>query len=326
METSAMLFLNIQEEIEECRRILREEFNSDIELIKQIGDHVLQRPGKMLRPAIVIASAKICGCTNTVSMARVAAVLEILHNATLIHDDSIDHASTRRGQVTINQKWDHQSAVLMGDYLYAKALNIFLKEDNLEMMKILGEAIISMCEAEMYQIQVNFNPDISEENHIKLIEGKTAALVAVGCRLGAILGRADEQLKQAFVEFGMRIGTAFQIVDDLFDYTADSGQVGKPVGHDLREGKVTLPLIYALQQAKSTERITISRLILNRSITPEVWLAIKSFVGKYNGIEYARNRASQLIREGLSFAAAFPQSLFKLSMIHLARYVLKRVR
>ncbi len=324
MDKFTMLFLNVQDELDLCRQILRDEFRSDITLVNQIGDHVLQRPGKMLRPAVVIASAKVCGCANSLSMARVAAVLEMMHNATLVHDDSIDHAKTRRGVETVHQKWDHQTAVLMGDYLYAKALNTLLKEDNLELMKILGEATVRMCEAEIFQLEMNFNPNITEAQYFKIIDGKTAALVMAGCQLGAVLGNANPALKYAFGQFGQRIGLAFQIIDDLFDYTAEAQEVGKPVGHDLREGKITLPLIHAFQQAAPHETGPIKEMIRARQITDDLWTAAKNMAQRYDGLTYAHRKAHQLISEGLVFAEAFPQSLFKLTMMHLAQYILKR--
>lgn len=324
LDKFTMLFLNIREEMDACKRILREEFNSDIELVDEIGQYVITRPGKMLRPAVVIASAKVCGCTDVESMARVAACLEMMHNATLVQDDAIDHAETRRGEETVHKKWDLQSAVLMGDYLYAKALNTILKQDSLEMMKILGNATVSMCEAEMYQVQLNYDPDITEANYFRVVEGKTAGLVAAGCQLGAVLGEADEPLKKAFGEFGFRIGTAFQIIDDLFDYTSDAKQVGKPVGHDLREGKVTLPLIYTLHQTDATTRDKIRQIVRSRKISPDDWTFVREQVERHGGIEYSHKMAYGLISEALEYAHTFPQSLFKLTMMHLAQYVLKR--
>jgi len=258
-------------------------------------------------------------------MARVAAVIEMLHNATLIHDDVIDNADSRRGQTSVHQKWDRQSSVLMGDYLYAKSLRILLKENSLELMKILGQATVQMCEAEMYQQQMGFNADINEEQYFRLIDGKTAALVSAGCQLGASLSpETNQRLKDAFRNFGKLIGIAFQIIDDLFDYTTDSNRIGKPVGHDLIEGKVTLPLIFTLTQLPSSEREKICKSIETRDITPEIWCHIKTKVKKYGGVDYARTQANRFINEAIELTNIFPQSVFKVSITHLARYVLKR--
>ena len=183
----SMLLLNVQTELEVCKRIMREEFQSEVQLINEISEYVIQRPGKMLRPAVVIASAKTCGCKNVESMARVAAVLEMMHNATLIHDDAIDNSETRRGLPAVHQKWNTQAAILAGDYLFAKALNTLLKENRIELLKILGDATVRMCEAELYQSEINFNPDIAEANYFRLVEGKTANLVAAGCKLCAVI-------------------------------------------------------------------------------------------------------------------------------------------
>lgn len=320
----SMLLLNIQSELEMCQQIMRDEFQSDVTMINDIRDYVIQRPGKMLRPAVVIASAKVCGATNTESVARVAAVLEMMHNATLIHDDAIDNAETRRGKAAVHRQWDRQSAILIGDYLFAKALRVLLKEGNIELLQVLGDATVSMCEAELYQMEMSFNPHTTRENYFRLVEGKTANLVAAGCQLGAVIGGADPALKDHFWHFGMKIGTAFQIIDDLFDYTGEADEVGKPVGQDLIEGKVTLPLIQALDVAPRREADHIRRVIAARDLNSDDWSAIKAFVEKYDGVGYSRQLAQRLIQDGLDIAGHFPQSLFKFTMMHLAKFVLRR--
>ena len=324
MDKFALILAAIQTELDLCMKILREEFSSDIQLINDVSDHILARPGKMLRPAIVIASAKICGCTDMQAAARVAAVLEMMHNATLVHDDYIDQSDTRRGSLTVHKKWSREIAILMGDYLYAKALNIIVKEKNFELNETLGNATVKMCEAELYQLQMNFDPEITESEYLTLISGKTAELIAAGCKLGAILSNSDHAIKQAMWEFGYRIGVAFQIIDDLFDYRSKEGKVGKPVGHDLTEGKVTLPLIHALKTAPAHEGEPYKQSIKSRQITPQIWNEIQKFVKTYKGADYAYQKAQQLVTEALELAEQFPSSKFKTTMINLAEFILNR--
>lgn len=261
---------------------------SGVSLIEEVWNHLLQAPGKRLRPILLLLSAKAHDTIGEHTI-MAGAVVEMIHTATLIHDDVVDKASTRRGQPTVNRRWHDGIALMMGDFLYSKSFRLFTGAGLHREMELLADTTNRMSIAEMMQFQYHTKLDMREEEYLQLIGEKTAALIEASCALGAMLSlHADTS---AIARYGRNVGLAFQITDDLFDYLGNEDVVGKPVGSDLREGKVTLPLIAALRHAPLATRRRIEQDIRSGAIFDGSWMAMAEFVQNYGGIEYALARA-----------------------------------
>jgi len=262
---------------------------SGVRLIDAVWDHLLQSPGKRLRPILLLLSARAHGRIDETAI-MAGAVVEMIHTATLIHDDVVDKASVRRGQPSVNRRWHDGIALMMGDYLYSKSFQLFTAAGLRREMAVLAETTNRMSVAEMMQFEFHAKLDMHQEEYMLLIEEKTAALIQAACQLGAMLAGARDV--EPIARYGRNVGLAFQITDDLFDYLGDEYVIGKPVGSDLREGKVTLPLIAALRQAPPAARTRIEGAIRSGEIFDGGWAQMAEFVQKHGGIAYALARAT----------------------------------
>ena len=286
-----------------CAAVVR---RAAFELIEEVWDHLLQAPGKRLRPILLLLSAKAYGKVGEHAI-MAGAVVEMIHTATLIHDDVVDRASTRRGQPTVNQRWHDGIALMMGDFLYSKSFQLFTAAGLGREMELLADTTNRMSIAEMMQFQYHTKLDMREEEYLLLIGEKTAALIEAACSLGAMIG--DRGDVEAVARYGRNVGLAFQITDDLFDYLGDEYVVGKPVGSDLREGKVTLPLIAALRHAPTAARARIETDILSGAIFDGSWAAMAEFVHEHGGIDYAMARARAFGEEAKEALQRLPVSV-----------------
>ena len=255
----------VHEDLDGVSRLLHDELSADDPFIGQLVAHVLQTKGKLLRPALVCLSALACGGGSGARL-DVAGAVELIHVASLIHDDVIDAADLRRGQASVNAIWGNQMAVLLGDYLFSKAFHLLARLHSADLAAAMAGATVKMSQAEIKQIKYGNTPHTDEAIYFDIIEGKTAHLFSAACRCGALTAGAPDRDAAALSEFGLEWGMAFQITDDALDLTATSGQVGKPIGSDIQTGKVTLPIIYALARAPAPERRRLRELIDNAAL------------------------------------------------------------
>ena len=268
----------------ELRRIVVSEFG----MVEEVNEHLLLMRGKLLRPTLVLLSNEV-GETPSESAVTLGAVVELVHLATLVHDDAVDHSVLRRGLPTVNALWTHQVAIIMGDYLYSRAVTELARLGDLEAVKALAQAANEMSVGEMRQLTSYDALGFTEQDYYDLIEAKTASLMAAACEMGALAGQP--RFREALREFGLNLGMAFQIADDLLDYTGSEAVTGKPSGHDLREHKVTLPLVEALRRATPAEDQVIRGFFRSTEASDEDIARIVGIVEERGGLEYARTRA-----------------------------------
>ena len=295
--------------------------HSETPLLDRITHYIVKRKGKQIRPMFVFFAAKLCGGILE-STHRGAALVELLHTATLVHDDVVDNAYERRGFFSINALWKNKIAVLVGDYLLAKGLLLSVNNNELRLLQIVSEAVRQMSEGELLQIEKVRKMDISEELYFDVIRQKTASLIASCCACGAASSGADEETIEKMRLFGEKVGIAFQIKDDTFDFGTDD--VGKPLGIDIKEKKVTLPLIYALNHADRSERKKIINLVKNHQDDPLKIQAIIDFVNSKNGVHYANEKMIQYQQEAFDILYTFEESEARTGLEQLVRYTTER--
>lgn len=303
----------------EMRRMIEENFP----LISEVNQHLLRMRGKMFRPTLTLLADEATGGPRA-RAATFAAVLELIHLATLVHDDSVDHSTLRRGMPTVNAAFSHQVSVIMGDFLYSRAIVELVRLEHMHALRIMGRVTNEMTVGEMRQLLAHDPLAFSEEQYDLLIRAKTASLMSAACEVGAL--DADPAHRVMLARFGERLGMAFQITDDLLDYTADAQVTGKPSGLDLREHKVTLPLIYALPRLDATQRGLVERLMATPEPGDTMIAEVIAAVAEVGGLEYARDRAQRLIAEGEEAIASLPSSVARDTLRASLGYVLVRRR
>lgn len=272
--------------LDEIRRIVV----ADFEMIEEINDYLLLLPGKLLRPTLVLLSNEVGGHPHRDAITFAAAV-ELVHLATLVHDDAVDNSVLRRGQPTVNSIWTHQIAIIMGDYLYSRAVTELARVGRLEAIEILGDAANTMSVGEMRQLTAYDALDFSEEDYYRLISAKTASLMSAACGMGALVGVPEFQ--DPLLRFGHNLGMAFQIADDILDYVGSEEETGKPVGHDLRERKVTLPLVGARRVASPAAEAEIADLFQTVDPPDHQIAGVVDLVRELGGVDYATDRAAE---------------------------------
>lgn len=305
--------------------IFEDKFSSSVQsrspLLDRIMRFIIKRKGKQMRPMFVFLAAKIVG-EVTEQTYRTASLIELLHTATLVHDDVVDDANIRRGFFSINALWKNKVAVLVGDYLLSKGLLLALDNEDFRILKIVSTAVKEMSEGELLQIEKARKLDIKEDIYFEIIKNKTASLLAAACSAGAWSASQDEAAAQKFREFGEKIGISFQIKDDLFDYGHDN--IGKPTGIDIKEKKMTLPLIYTLQHADRETRRKIIYIVKNHNKNRKKVEEVIDFVHKSGGIQYAKEKMQQYQKEAMEILYQFPQSPERKAMETLVQYVTER--
>ncbi len=302
---------------------LKKQMFGSVLLTNTISKYIINSGGKRLRPLLMILSARLCGYNGKKDV-TLALAFEFLHVATLLHDDVIDGAELRRNRPAANKLWGNQAVVLVGDFLYSKALMIAIEYDNMQIMEALAKAANLMAEGEILQLINTGKIDITEKDYFEIISLKTAALMSAACKVGAILGGAKEELVENLSYYGYHLGLAFQLVDDLLDYKGTTEELGKRVGKDFGEGKVTLPLIFALKNAKEEEREFLIDAFENREKNPSMFEKVKSLVQKLGGVEYTQKVAREHIKKAQETLKVFPDSELKNIFIDISDYVLYR--
>lgn len=304
---------------------LKEIFSSDAPLLPMIGEHIVGGGGKRLRPLFLLLSADLAGYGGE-NRIILASIIEAIHTASLLHDDVVDGAELRRGKQTAHMLWGNQIVILVGDFLYSNALRLAVLQGNQKVMEALSEATTMMTEGEILQLNKVADPEITEEEYYRIISAKTGALISAACRIGAVISGLSEEKEDALARFGMKIGMAFQMVDDILDYMADEKGLGKKLGKDLNEGKITLPLIYLLGVAGAEETAEIKEIIRNGVSDEKDSKRILHLFETYGVIEKSHRIAQELVREAKSELNLFPPSPGKDALMGISDYSLERDR
>lgn len=296
---------------------------SDLGIVRGIGEHLLAKKGKRVRPMLVFLSSHL-GTPDLERAVKVGAAIELIHTATLLHDDSIDKSHLRRGIPTVNKLWDDQVSVIMGDHLFCKAFSLLHEAGLEEVARVLVKGSDRMTFGEMYQMDNRGDCDISEETYLDMIGHKTAALFSSACEAGALIGGLPGDMREMLGAYGGCIGIAFQIVDDILDFVGDAERMGKPVGNDLRDGRVTLPLIVALRNAPAEDVSIIRSLVCGGGFSEGEWDTIVDFIHRSGGLGYCRDLCSRLVESAKSHLSTVEECPAKTSLSLLADYVVSR--
>lgn len=308
--------------MEAFERKFKDSMKSSVPLLDKITTYIVKRKGKQIRPMFVFLSAQSVGEINESSY-RAASLIELLHTATLVHDDVVDDSNERRGFFSVNALWKNKIAVLIGDFLLSKGLLLSLDNNDFHLLKIVSNAVKEMSEGELLQIEKARRLDISEEVYFDIITKKTATLIAACCAAGAASVTSDQKIIAMFKEFGTLTGIAFQIKDDLFDFGSDEG-IGKPTGIDIKEKKMTLPLIYALNNSSWTEKRRIISIIKNHNEESEEVRKVIDFVIAKKGIEYAQQVMTDYKNKAIALLNQIPESPARKSLEDLINYAINR--
>ena len=301
----AQIFEPIREDLEAVEQEFVRHIQSRVALIPEMGRYIQKSGGKRVRPAVLLMAARLSGYQGDRAVLY-ASVVEFIHTATLVHDDIIDGADLRRGRLAVHSRWGNDITVLLGDYLYIKSMAMALTQDSLEIIRLLCDVTLRMIEGELYQLTKTGDVDITEEEHFEIIRRKTAFLFGGCAQIGGLLGGVTPERETALRDYGFNLGIAFQLVDDLLDYTADQAALGKPIGGDLREGKVTLPVIFLLQRGGEDADRLIRTVVQERAVSPEQWREILALLREHRATDLAYERAVEYANRAKSCLAAFP--------------------
>ncbi len=317
------IFGLIQEDLERVEEEVRTDSISSVEAITAIGQYLQASGGKRLRPALLLLCSRACGARPQLAI-RLAAVVELIHTATLIHDDVIDSAQTRRGRPSTNSRWGNQISVLAGDWLYMQAFSLSLEQRNFHILEVLTSLTRMMVEGELLQLEYLGKIGLTEEDYYDLVNRKTACLFSACGRLGAVAAGADAATEDRLGDYAWNLGMAFQLVDDILDFTSSAKKLGKPVGSDLREGKVTLPLILALEGSAEEERSQVARVLEEPSDGSAPLEAILRMLARRRGVEQARQRAQAFAEKARQRIAGLPDSAYKTALYSVTELVVDR--
>jgi len=301
-------------------RVIRERLASDVALVNQVAEYIIAGGGKRLRPLVVVVAARACGYSGRHTEA--AAIIELIHTATLLHDDVVDASDLRRGRDTANSLWGNEASVLVGDYLYSRAFEMMVDIGELRIMDIMASATNKIAEGEVLQLMNANDPDTTEQRYFEVIYRKTAKLFEAGCGVAGILAGASNSQQQALLSYGKHLGTAFQLVDDALDYNSTSAELGKNLGDDLAEGKPTLPLIHALKHGNAEQQALIRNAIEHGGI--DQLAAITAAIESTGGLTYTAQRAREEADLAKAALTALPDSLYRRALSDLADFAVAR--
>ncbi len=313
----------VESDLEDIEKALSDNLNPYLDLVSDVAGHILFSGGKRLRPLLMVLSARMCSYNGNYEK-TFSTALEYLHTATLLHDDLVDGATLRRGKTVAHATWGNSITVLVGDYLLARALSISAGTGRLRVVQVLAELTENMSQGEVHQLMRKGDVKLTEDEYLVVIRRKTAVLFKAACQVSAIIADAPEDREKALSEYGFNLGIAFQMADDLFDYTLQTSDFGKEVGADLREGKLTLPVIYALKQANSSDRDLMIKIIRNPDFTTNDFKTLLDLLVKYGGIDYTQETAASYIDTAKNALALFEPSPTKETMLDIADYALAR--
>jgi octaprenyl-diphosphate synthase len=328
----AQLFGPIRDDLHAVEREFARQIQSQVAVIPTIGNYIQDGGGKRIRPAVLLMAARMAGYTGDPAAASgsravlYASVIEFIHTATLVHDDIIDESQLRRGREAVHTRWGNHITVLFGDFLYLKSMSLALTPDNLDVVRLLCDVTLRIVEGEIYQLTKNGVVDLSVEEHYDIVRRKTAMLFAGAAKIGGMLGPITREQQDALWDYGVNIGMAFQIVDDLLDFTGEEEALGKPVGGDVREGKMTLPLIHLFEHGDARAKAIIRQVIDARNVTLDEWRDIRGMLAQARSIDYARRAAAEFVERAKKALCAFPPSDAREALQFLPDYVIARDR
>ena len=305
----------------EVDRVLRSNLDSDVALIRQVAEHIIGSGGKRLRPAVLLLSARACGHRGT-DHHKLAAVVEMIHTATLLHDDVVDESKLRRGHPTANETFGNSASVLVGDFLHSRAFEQLVNLGSLRVLEILSRATNVIAQGEVLQLINSGDPDLKEEAYLTVIRRKTAKLFEAAAQLGAVVGNASSEVEDALARYGMHLGAAFQLVDDALDYSGDLDAIGKNLGDDLAEGKMTLPLIRARDVGTSEDRALLREAISGGGLTE--FGPVVSVLLRTGALDYTRGRAQLESAAAAACVEVLPDSPYRKSLLELASFAAQR--
>ncbi len=321
----AEIFEPIRGELDAVEQEFVRHIQSRVALIPEMGRYIQKSGGKRVRPAVLLMAARLSGYEGDRAVLY-ASVVEFIHTATLVHDDIIDGADLRRGRMAVHSRWGNDITVLLGDYLYIKSMALALTHDNLDLVRLLCDVTLRMIEGELYQLTKAGDVDISEEEHFEIIRRKTAVLFGGCAQIGGLLGKVTPERETALREYGFNLGVAFQLVDDLLDYTADQSALGKPVGGDLREGKVTLPIIVLRERGGEEAYGIVRTVVAERAVSSDQWKEILRLLKEHRATDLAYERAVEYAERAKACLSVFPPGRERDALAALPDYVLSRDR
>ena len=319
--SSQQLFAPIADDMHAVDAVIRQRLHSDVALVSQVAEYIINSGGKRLRPALVLLSANACGYRGT-DHHELAAVVEFIHTATLLHDDVVDESELRRGNETANALFGNAASVLVGDFLYSRAFQMMVNVGDMRVMRVLADATNIIAEGEVLQLLNCHDANVDVAGYLRVIHYKTAKLFEAAARLGAILGGADERVETAMATFGMRIGTAFQIIDDVLDYASQEAATGKHLGDDLAEGKPTLPLILAMAHGSEEQAAVVRHAI--ESGGRDDFAHVLEIIHATNALHASHAYAAEEIEHARAAIADVPSSHFKEALLKLASFAVER--
>lgn len=310
-------------ELLEVEAQIQKHLDSHAALINTVADHILSSGGKRIRPLLLILSARLFGYPEKSDL-LLGSLVEFIHTATLLHDDVLDEADIRRGEKTARRLWGNHASILVGDYLYSQAMALIASFHNHDINEIMADACRKMAEGEVLQLCANSQPDLTEAEYFKIVEYKTAILVAASCKVGAIIGGASLEEQMALYRFGFNLGMAFQLADDRLDYSADHAKLGKSLGQDIRQGMITLPLIHLLQTCSPSEQDWLREKILSHSVDDQELDRILGMMRKQGSLAYSTMRAREYVEASALDLVSFPESPAKRSLAIVSAYMVNR--
>jgi octaprenyl-diphosphate synthase len=319
------LLAPVEADMRRVDAVIRARLASDVALVARVAEYIVGGGGKRLRPALVLLSAGACGypgSTGRDGHLELAAVVEFIHTATLLHDDVVDGSELRRGRNTANAEFGNAASVLVGDFLYSRAFQMMLRVDSMRVMRVLADATNTIAEGEVLQLMNCHDPEVGEASYLEVIRRKTAKLFEAAARLGAVLANASPSTEAGLAEYGMRLGTAFQLIDDVLDYSGDAAAIGKSLGDDLAEGKPTLPLIRAMASGSAAQAATVRHAIVEGGRAD--FTSVMEVVRATGALDYARDvamREAEVARDALR---SLPASEYKESLLELASFSVVR--
>jgi octaprenyl-diphosphate synthase len=322
--TALEIFDLVRKDLNQVEREIGLESVASVDAVTYIGQYLQSGGGKRLRPILVLLCGKLFGTAPNPCLVRMAAVVEMIHTATLVHDDVIDMAKTRRGRPSINVVWGNHTSVLAGDWLYMQAFQVALRERSFPILDLLINLTQMMVEGELLQLERIGKIGVTEADYMELIDRKTASLFSACARLGALSAGAEETLESQLGEYAWNLGIAFQLIDDVLDFTSREKILGKPVGNDLREGKVTLPLIYALESAEPEERRLVETVLADGNYDQVPFGKILHILHRHQGVERAQERAQTFTEKARSIISEFPESPYQRALLAVTDLVTDR--
>ncbi len=313
----------IQKDLEKLESSIDELISTRVSYIKEIVTYIIKSGGKRVRPVLVMLCSKLCGYRGRKHIPY-AAIIEFIHTATLLHDDVVDNAKTRRGLSTVNTVWGNEPSVLVGDFLYSRSFELMSRDGNNEILKTISKVTTALSEGEILEIVKTADVETTEKDYYEIIGNKTAVLFGAACEIGAILGQRPDNERRALRNFGYDLGIAFQLMDDVLDYTSYNDVLGKRVGTDLKEGKVTLPLIHILRNAGEKNKARIEKIFAKQRITQRDFDRVLAIIEKNGGIAYTLEATERHLTQAKRYLDVFPASRYKTALLELADYMLKR--